>query len=256
MCEEYKILNLLSTEKIIFSNYDGHYIECDDKEITLYLTNENIIFTYGRAGHKSFNIKKYSLLDIVCVLLNTKEYNDKIEQYPTLKICFKNQEVLFEFEEIEFSEKWSELIRIALCEKLPIGKSLCPECGAILDTQPGYAPNNNFWDCIYCETRCYSTDIYNGEMYPDVFWYCDRCNALMNIQPKFTDTVDKWKCKKCGYINNICLFEDDEDYSNKPENCESQSINKPVEKDKFCIYCGNKIDEDDIFCIKCGKKIN
>ena len=134
MCEEYKILNLLSTEKIIFSNYDGHYIECDDKEITLYLTNENIIFTYGRAGHKSFNIKKYSLLDIVCVLLNTKEYNDKIEQYPTLKICFKNQEVLFEFEEIEFSEKWSELIRIALCEKLPIGKSLCPECGAILDT--------------------------------------------------------------------------------------------------------------------------
>ena len=42
MCEEYKILNLLSTEKIIFSNYDGHYIECDDKEIALYLTNENI----------------------------------------------------------------------------------------------------------------------------------------------------------------------------------------------------------------------
>lgn len=252
MNEEIKHLNLLPAEKIIFSSYDDHYVEYNGMEITMYLTNINLIFTSGRYGRKNFHIEKRPINDIVFLMTNDYAYQNNIDECPTLKIRFSDKEFLFEFEcdDNPDSKKWYDVIS----EKLPKGSKddpFCPECGAFLKKQPGFNTNANFWDCVYCGTRSYSDNVYSGERYPDYYWYCDRCNSLMNIQPDFTDTVDKWKCKKCGYLNSIFVPDEDEE-----EFDDYQQTYTPVEKNQFCIYCGKKLDFDDVFCTNCGKKIN
>lgn len=84
-----------------------------------------------------------------------------------------------------------------------VNKYNCPNCGARLNRQTGFDPNNGTWICKSCGQLLYGDDIYDGDSFPGVMWYCDNCGELLNRQRGFSDNYRNWKCKKCGHINNI-----------------------------------------------------
>ena len=80
----------------------------------------------------------------------------------------------------------------------------CTHCGAILNKQKGYNPDNVSWVCSECGALLYGEEgAPNTEKYPDVSWYCDKCGDFLNIQQGFRDTEGIWKCLRCGYVNQI-----------------------------------------------------
>ena len=79
----------------------------------------------------------------------------------------------------------------------------CPHCGAILNDQPGFDPNNGTWICTECGQLLMDDDIYNGDAYEGVAWFCDNCGALLNRQPGFSDSYGSWTCTECGHVNGI-----------------------------------------------------
>lgn len=80
----------------------------------------------------------------------------------------------------------------------------CTNCGAILDEQIGFSPENKTWVCTECGALMTNGEASpNSEKYPDIHWYCDNCNSYLNIQKGFVDTKGFWKCTKCGYENVI-----------------------------------------------------
>lgn len=88
----------------------------------------------------------------------------------------------------------------------------CTHCGAILNYQSGFDPDNGFWICTECGQTLYGDDVYDGERYPGVMWYCDSCGELLNKQSGFSDRYDSWTCIKCGHVNQIA--EDEIFYEN------------------------------------------
>ena len=44
-------------------------------------------------------------------------------------------------------------------------------------------------------------DVYNGDTFEGVAWYCDDCGALLNRQSGFSDSYGSWQCTNCGHIN-------------------------------------------------------
>ena len=104
-----------------------------------------------------------------------------------------------------------------------IDEYYCPHCGAILNDQDGFDPNNSTWTCTECGQDLYGDDVYDGDTYPGVMWYCDGCGDLLNKQEGFTDVYSTYTCKKCGYLNtidssNIDNYEDNDSLEKADEN--------------------------------------
>lgn len=140
----------------------------------------------------------------------------------------------------------------------------CTKCGAILNNQKGFDPDEPFWKCQKCGADLYDEGIYQGERFKGVFWHCDRCDALLNIQQGFSDLNEYWKCTICSHVNHIAESEIN-DFTKQFEvnnedivkrNFESRQKNKASnEAFRFCAYCGYKTSRDSCFCPNCGKSI-
>ena len=78
----------------------------------------------------------------------------------------------------------------------------CPHCGAILNDQPGFDPDNGTWTCTECGQMLMEDDVYNGDTYEGVAWFCDNCGALLNRQSGFSDSYGSWTCTECGHVNS------------------------------------------------------
>lgn len=83
------------------------------------------------------------------------------------------------------------------------GEYFCPNCGAILDDQPGFDPGPGTWTCQKCGKLLMDEDVYEGDRYKGVAWFCEQCGVLMNRQEGFTDTLDTWICTNCTHANKI-----------------------------------------------------
>ena len=51
----------------------------------------------------------------------------------------------------------------------------CPNCGAILNDQYGFAPDGGTWRCTECGELLVDDDVYNGDSFEGIAWYCDSC---------------------------------------------------------------------------------
>ena len=98
-----------------------------------------------------------------------------------------------------------------VAERLDEGEEVdfCPNCGAILNAQQGFAANDGYWVCRACGQQLFGDGVYAGNRYPGVMWYCDQCGDLLNRQPGFDDIRDAWRCTSCGYVNRIARSEID-----------------------------------------------
>jgi predicted RNA-binding Zn-ribbon protein involved in translation (DUF1610 family) len=47
----------------------------------------------------------------------------------------------------------------------------CPKCGATLNDQYGFAPENGNWSCASCGQELYGDDVYEGDIYPGIMWH-------------------------------------------------------------------------------------
>ena len=79
----------------------------------------------------------------------------------------------------------------------------CPNCGAILNDQYGFAPDGGTWRCTECGELLVDDDVYNGDSFEGIAWYCDSCGALLNRQCGFSDSYGSWTCTECGHHNRI-----------------------------------------------------
>lgn len=94
----------------------------------------------------------------------------------------------------------------------------CPNCGAILNDQYGFNPDNGNWTCTSCGQTLYGDDVYDGELFEGVMWYCDNCGALLNKQSGFYDGCGTWSCTECYHTNNISedeIYDSQEDYQSQ-----------------------------------------
>ena len=69
----------------------------------------------------------------------------------------------------------------------------CPNCGAILNDQYGFAPDGGTWRCTECGELLVDDDVYNGDSFEGIAWYCDSCGALLNRQCGFSDSYETMK---------------------------------------------------------------
>ena len=100
-------------------------------------------------------------------------------------------------------------------EEYTSDECICPNCGATLNNQYGFDPDNGSWTCTECDQLLYGDDVYDGDIYPGIMWYCDGCDELLNIQYEFADYYSTWTCTSCGHTNNISedeIHESEEDY--------------------------------------------
>lgn len=90
----------------------------------------------------------------------------------------------------------------------------CTRCGAVLEEQPGFDPDDNYWICTECGQALYG-EVDEDALYGDVLWCCDGCGAILNKQPGFSDYLSSWICTECGYSNDIDeddIYESEEEY--------------------------------------------
>ena len=78
----------------------------------------------------------------------------------------------------------------------------CTNCGAVLNDQEGFDPEEGRWICKECRTHLYDGK-YEGDFYKNILWYCDRCGAFLNKQEGFTEMGTTWTCEECGFENSI-----------------------------------------------------
>ena len=120
----------------------------------------------------------------------------------------------------------------------------CPNCGAILNDQPGFDPDLGSWKCTECGELLMDEDVYEGDTFEGVAWYCDNCGALLNRQSGFSDSYGSWTCTECGYVNGTT---------------EDDIINSDEAK-YICPRCGTALDnqsffnrfDDEWICTECG----
>ena len=126
----------------------------------------------------------------------------------------------------------------------------CPNCGAILNTQPGFDPDKGTWTCTVCGQTLMDDDVFDGDSFEGVAWYCDNCGALLNRQHGFSDSYGSWICTECGHINGTT--EDDIiniDHGRfKCPNCgaslDNQSGFSEYSNDNVCEECGAHLHRD------------
>ena len=124
----------------------------------------------------------------------------------------------------------------------------CPNCGAILNDQYGFAPDGGTWRCTECGELLVDDDVYNGDSFEGIAWYCDSCGALLNRQCGFSDSYGSWTCTECGHHNRIS--EDD--------------IVSEEQIEFSCPNCGVALDfqpgfnkyDDDWECSSCGAHLH
>lgn len=86
----------------------------------------------------------------------------------------------------------------------PHQEYFCPNCGATLDNQVGFDPNNGVWECSECGQVLFGDEVESTQaFFDDVVWRCDNCDAVLNVQPGFVDVLGNWICTECGYENEI-----------------------------------------------------
>ncbi|MCR5449762.1 MAG: hypothetical protein K6F23_10230 [Solobacterium sp.] len=120
----------------------------------------------------------------------------------------------------------------------------CPHCGAILNDQPGFDPDNGTWICTECGQMLMDDDISNSDTYEGIAWFCDNCGALLNRQVGFSDSYGSWTCTECGHVNGTT----DHDIINGFK----------------CPKCGATLDvqsgfnkyDDDWECTECGAHLH
>ncbi len=126
----------------------------------------------------------------------------------------------------------------------------CPNCGAILNDQYGFEPDNSSWTCTSCGQTLYGDDVYEGEMFEGVMWYCDNCGALLNKQSGFYDGCGTWSCTECYHTNNISeneIYDSEEEYhrkqniDNDDDDSEAEDEDDQYEDD----YYDDEYDADD-----------
>lgn len=117
----------------------------------------------------------------------------------------------------------------------------CPNCGATLNDQDGFDPNNGTWTCTECGQHLMDDDIYDGDTFEGVAWYCDECGALLNRQTGFSDGYGSWTCTECGHTNGI-------------------TENDIIDNDKItCPNCGADLSSESSYecsCYCCGVKLH
>jgi len=80
----------------------------------------------------------------------------------------------------------------------------CTNCGAILESQPGFEFNDGTWVCTECGQMLFGDEAGDtGGKMNGVIWYCDGCNTILNKQEGFDYYDDTWTCTKCGFVNDI-----------------------------------------------------
>ena len=148
----------------------------------------------------------------------------------------------------------------------------CPNCGATLNDQYGFDPNEGSWTCTECGQHLMDEDVFNGDTFEGIEWRCDCCNALLNRQTGFSDSFDVWTCTECGYSNSIT---EDDIIGNKNitrcPNCDgilnSQFGFYEYINDHVCSSCGTKLHrnymyddfsivEEKFKCPICGSELN
>ena len=116
----------------------------------------------------------------------------------------------------------------------------CPNCGAILNDQPGFDPDKGTWTCTECGKMLMDDDVYNGDTYEGVAWFCDNCGALLNRQDGFSDSYGSWTCAECGHVNGTT--EDNIIHGFKCPSCgavlDLQSGFDKYDDDWECTECG------------------
>lgn len=136
----------------------------------------------------------------------------------------------------------------------------CPKCGAILNDQYGFDPNEETWRCTECGELLMDDDIYDGDSFEGVAWYCDSCGALLNRQYGFSDSYGSWTCTECGHSNGITendIISDDQPEFRCP-NCDVALDFQPgfdrYEDDWECTACGahlhHELSNDEYTVIK------
>jgi len=64
----------------------------------------------------------------------------------------------------------------------------CTKCGAILNDQSGFDPDDSYWTCTSCGQMLYGDEINDEDTYPGVIWVCDSCGALLT-KPKILNGI-------------------------------------------------------------------
>lgn len=87
-------------------------------------------------------------------------------------------------------------------------------------------------------------DVYDGDSFEGVAWYCDSCGELLNRQYGFSDSYGSWTCTECGHTNGITaddIISDDQPEFRCP-NCDVALDFQPgfdrYNDDWECTDCG------------------
>ena len=125
----------------------------------------------------------------------------------------------------------------------------CPNCGATLNNQSGFDPDNGTWTCTQCGQHLMDDDTFEGDSYEGVAWYCDECGTLLNKQSGFSDGYGTWTCTECGHTNGTTeddIYESEEDYQyQKTVNATADFISSVVTGIISGIADGSSEDDED-----------
>lgn len=88
-------------------------------------------------------------------------------------------------------------------------------------------------------------NIYDGDTFEGVAWYCDDCGALLNKQFGFSDRYGTWTCTECGHTNGI----------NKDEIIDGKHFTCPECGATLNNQFGFNAYDDDWECLSCGAKL-
>lgn len=133
----------------------------------------------------------------------------------------------------------------------------CPNCGADLENQIGFYPENGYWTCTECGQ--FLTDLNDsGNQYEGVGWFCDRCGAYLNKQDGFDDWCGTWTCTECGHENPISddqIYDSEEAYQSSHSSYNSHDNDDNEDKDEFGYGEEWKYDNPQR-CQCCGRLLN
>jgi ribosomal protein L37AE/L43A len=90
-------------------------------------------------------------------------------------------------------------LSVSEIEKFREYEYFCTKCGAVLNGQPGFDPDNGTWTCTECGQFLFGEDVDKGDLFPGTAWYCDNCGALLNKQAGFSDSYGSWTCTACSH---------------------------------------------------------
>ena len=127
-------------------------------------------------------------------------------------------------------------------------ENYCTNCGANLNNQEGFDPDDGYWTCTECGTMLIDPDLEGSDS--NVAWFCDNCGAFLNKQSGFRDWYSSWTCTECGYYNSLSednIYESVESYqSSLSENEEEEYYEIEDQNDNNAFdYSGQKTNNQD-----------